>query len=378
MARDLGRVMEIVRLTARELTGADGATFVLRDGPFCHYAEEDAIAPLWKGKRFPLENCISGWVMQHAEAVAIPDIYTDARIPTEAYRPTFVKSMAMVPIRRAAPIGAIGNYWARTHQPTAGELNLLQALADSTSVAMENIQVYSELEKRVQTRTAELEVANRELETFSYTVSHDLRAPVRAIEGYAELLQEPNVEPADTRRYLERIGYSVRRMNSLIDETLKLARISSATLSRIRTDLSRIATEIALTVRTSEPARKVRFNIASDVFAEGDPELLRIALENLIGNAWKFTARTADAEIEFGRVQRGAGYEFYVRDNGAGFDPAKAARLFEPFQRFHAATEFPGNGVGLATVRRIVARHGGSIRAESSPSHGASFYFTLP
>lgn len=163
LARDLQDIMVIVRTAARELTGADGASFVLRDGDQCHYADEDAIAPLWKGQRFPMQICVSGWVMSHRIPVAIPDIYKDTRVPTDAYRPTFVRSLAMVPIRTHNPIGAIGNYWATYHLPTPEEIRLLQALADSTAVAMENIRIHQELEERVRKRTEELEVVNMEL-----------------------------------------------------------------------------------------------------------------------------------------------------------------------------------------------------------------------
>jgi diguanylate cyclase (GGDEF)-like protein len=163
LARDLEAVMSIVRVAARELTGADGATFVLRQDEQCFYAEENAISPLWKGRRFPLDTCISGWVMIHREPALIEDIYKDSRIPVDAYRPTFVRSLAMVPIRTLNPIGAIGNYWAKRHQPTGEQVRLLQALADSTAVALENVRVYAELEQRVRDRTAQLQVLNNEL-----------------------------------------------------------------------------------------------------------------------------------------------------------------------------------------------------------------------
>jgi len=163
LARDLASVMEIVRRAARDLTGADGATFVLRDGDQCYYAEENAISPLWKGRRFPMNICISGWVMLNRKSTVIPDIFQDTRIPIDAYRPTFVRSLAMVPIRTRNPIGAIGNYWAQTNRPTAEQVAILQALADTTAVAMENVQVYAELEERVRQRTLELEEANAHL-----------------------------------------------------------------------------------------------------------------------------------------------------------------------------------------------------------------------
>ncbi|OAN40721.1 GGDEF domain-containing protein [Mycolicibacterium iranicum] len=169
LARSLPEIQKIVRTAARELTGCDGATFVLRDNGKCYYADEYAIAPLWKGSRFPMEICISGWAMLNREAAIIPDIYVDNRIPHEAYRPTFVKSLVMVPIRKLDPVGAIGNYWARERQPTPREVSLLQALADSTSIAMENVQVYAELEQRVRDRTAALEQANEEIRQLSLT-----------------------------------------------------------------------------------------------------------------------------------------------------------------------------------------------------------------
>lgn len=163
LARHLDDVTAIVRHAARNLVGADGATFVLKDGPNCYYKDEDAIAPLWKGRRFPLETCISGWAMLNREPAVIPDIYLDDRIPHAAYRPTFVKSLVMVPIRTKNPIGAIGTYWQTERLASAEEVRLLQALADSTSVALENVQIYAELEARVQARTEELAAANERL-----------------------------------------------------------------------------------------------------------------------------------------------------------------------------------------------------------------------
>ncbi|WP_156685992.1 GGDEF domain-containing protein [Mycobacterium sp. Marseille-P9652] len=169
LARSLRDIQRIVRTAARELTGCDGATLVLRDKDECYYADEDAIAPLWKGSRFPIEACISGWAMLNREAAVIPDIYRDPRIPHAIYRPTFVKSLVMVPIRRLEPVGAIGNYWASAHQPSEREVSLLQALADSTSVAIEHVRVYAELEQRVRDRTAALEKANDEIRQLSVT-----------------------------------------------------------------------------------------------------------------------------------------------------------------------------------------------------------------
>lgn len=380
LARDLGRIMEIVRTAARELTGADGATFVLRDGDRCYYADEDAICPLWKGLRFPMSACISGWVMLNREPAVIPDIFNDPRIPVEAYRPTFVKSLAMVPIRKAAPIAAIGNYWARPHRATEEELALLQALADSTSVAMENVEVYAELERRVRDRTRELELANRELESFSYSVSHDLQSPLRAMLGYAGMMEEDHgpTLPQEAREYLAGIKQAGLRMADLITDILKLARLPSESVNKTTVNLSGIVEEIVQNLRVASPDRDVRVDIRPDAIASGDPGLLRVVLENLVGNAWKFSARTSGAKIEFGFTDQSDAREFFVRDNGAGFDERNLGRLFNPFQRLHAATEFNGSGIGLATVRRVIVKHGGEVRAAGKVGEGATFAFTLP
>ncbi|BBX19350.1 diguanylate cyclase [Mycolicibacterium duvalii] len=169
LARSLPEIQRIVRSAARHMTGADGATFVLRDDGQCYYADEDAIAPLWAGKRFPMEACVSGWVMLHRQSAVIPDIYADDRIPQAAYRPTFVKSLVMVPIRTLDPVGAIGAYWAERRHPTDDEVSMLAALADSTSVAMENVTLYAELDQRVADRTAALEQATEEIRRLSLT-----------------------------------------------------------------------------------------------------------------------------------------------------------------------------------------------------------------
>lgn len=178
LARELPEVQRIVRTAARELTGCDGATFVLRDNGMCHYADEDAIAPLWKGKRFPLEICISGWAMLNRQSAVIPDIYLDPRIPHEAYRPTFVKSLVMVPIRQIDPIGAIGNYWANPHEPTSEEISLLQSLADATSIAMENVRVNEELARRSESHSSlkeEIDAEARDLQALVTQVSSRLQ-----------------------------------------------------------------------------------------------------------------------------------------------------------------------------------------------------------
>lgn len=380
MARDLERVTEIVRHEARELTGADGATFVLAEGENCYYADEEAIAPLWKGCRFPMSACVSGWVMKNKQAAVIADIYADDRVPAEAYRPTFVKSMAMVPIRTQDPIGAIGNYWATPTEPTARQVGILQSLADTASVAIENVRLYNELEQRVRDRTSELQAANQELEAFSYSVSHDLRAPLRAIRGFTRELSERHAGGLDAEgnALLSRVSAAGSRMGELIDSLLMLARLTRTPLKRERVDLTGMSRAIIERLRGGEPGREVGVTIADGLVVEGDHDLLGVAMENLLSNAWKYTSKAVGAAIEVG-VTLGEGWAptYFVRDNGAGFDMADADGLFVPFSRLHAATEFPGIGVGLATVQRVVRRHGGRIWAEASRGKGAAFFFTL-
>jgi signal transduction histidine kinase len=379
LARDLQAVMAIVRRAARALTDSDGATFVLREGERCLYADEDAISPLWKGQYFRLENCISGWSILSGRPVAIENVFTDPRIPVDAYRQTFVKSLAMAPIRTAAPMGAIGVYWARRHACTADELMLLEALANTTAVAMENVQIYSELESRVRSRTKELEAANSELEAFTYAVSHDLRAPVRALSAeLGIILEESGLDPTVRSRIMAATTH-VTRMFGLIDDLLRLSGITRRELKLERFDLGQLSSEIITRLRSSQSERPAIVHVERDVYVDADRGLMSVMMENLLSNAWKYTANRDQARIEFRVVIGDDGRRiFQVSDNGAGFEQRYAKRLFEPFQRLHQSHEFSGTGVGLATVQRIARRHDGEVWGESAgPNRGSIFSFTL-
>ncbi len=235
------------------------------------------------------------------------------------------------------------------------------------------------LELRVKERTAQLETANKELEAFSYSVSHDLRAPLRAIDGFSQIVLETCAEGLDDtcRDYLARVRSAAQRMGQLIDDLLRLSRVSRAEMTRRSVDLSALAHEIAAQIQTLQPERSVEFVIQPDVTAKADPNLIRIVLENLLGNAWKYTSKHATARIEFGSVKKDEQTVYFVRDDGAGFDGDHAAKLFTAFQRMHSTTEFEGTGIGLAIVQRIIHRHGGKIWAESAVEKGATFFFTL-
>ena len=228
-------------------------------------------------------------------------------------------------------------------------------------------------------RTAELENANRELEAFCYSVSHDLRAPLRAIDGFSQAVLEECSQSLDDvgRDYLERVLLAARRMEALIEDLLTLSRVTRAEIAREEVDFTELGNSIASELQQTEPARRVEFVIAPDLRAEGDPRLLRTVLENLIGNGWKFTSKRENARIELGRALMDGTWAFFVRDNGVGFDPKYTNRLFGAFQRLHATNEFPGTGIGLASAQRIIQRHGGRIWAEAALDKGATFYFTL-
>jgi two-component system, sensor histidine kinase and response regulator len=236
-----------------------------------------------------------------------------------------------------------------------------------------------ELAEELSELVRDLEHKNRELESFSYAVSHDLRAPIRRIEGFSRAVQDSYADRLDEagRHYLERVREASQQMSQLIDDVLYLARVTRAEMREQEVDLSGLVTLLLDRMREAEPARAVETKVRPGVTVLADGQLLRIAMENLLQNAWKFTGQTPLARIEFGVTNVAGEPTYFVRDNGAGFDMAYADRLFGPFQRLHLQSEFPGTGIGLATVQRIIHRHGGRVWAEAQPGQGATFHFTL-
>jgi PAS domain S-box-containing protein len=237
-----------------------------------------------------------------------------------------------------------------------------------------------ELEQRVAKRTAELQAANKELEAFSYSVSHDLRAPLRHINGFSLALLEDYADQLDDvgKNYLQQVRSASQEMGQLIDDVLQLARVTRSEMHREAVNLSELADEVMAELQKAEPARAVTINIEEGLLADGDKRLLRIMLTNLMGNAWKFTSKREQAEVAFRKEQVDGETIYSVRDNGAGFDMVYVNKLFGAFQRLHSAAEFEGTGVGLATVQRVVNRHGGRVWAEGGVNEGAAFFFTLP
>ncbi|MDG3005470.1 sensor histidine kinase [Paludisphaera mucosa] len=258
---------------------------------------------------------------------------------------------------------------------------VLLAIEDVTARAREELQrLNRELEDRVGERTEQLQAANRELEAFSYSVSHDLRAPLRALDGFSDELLRSYADRLDDRgrHYLRRLRSGTQRMGQLIDDMLQLSRLNRGEMKRERVDLTALAEAVAAELQGREPDRRVALVIEAGLSAVGDGSLLRVALENLLGNAWKFTSKNESAAVTVGREEHQGAPAFFVRDDGAGFDMAHAPKLFGAFQRLHGEKEFPGNGIGLATVQRVVHRHCGQVWAEGRPGRGATFHFTLP
>ena len=240
-------------------------------------------------------------------------------------------------------------------------------------------EINATLEQRVAERTAQLALSNKELQSFSYSVSHDLRAPLRGIDGWSQALAEDYAPKLDERgrEYIDRVRSEAHRMGQLIDDLLAFAKTAQSAVAMTKVDLSAIAGDVVARLREHDPVRKVDCVIEPGLVVHGDDALLRVALTNLLDNAWKFTGKREQARIELGATHEDGARAFFVRDDGAGFDMAAATNLFAPFQRMHRAKDFPGNGVGLATVQRIVHRHGGRLWVQSQRDHGTTFFFTL-
>ena len=300
-----------------------------------------------------------------------------------------VLAALMLPLIARDRVLGLAELFTEARDYTPEEIRLAQSLAAQAAIVIENVRLYEQTQQEVIERrraeralckrSAQLESANKELEAFAYSVSHDLRAPLRSIDGFSQILLEDYADSLDAegQDYLRRVRASSQRMAELIEDILKLSRITRREMCREVVDLSALARGIAAELGQREPERQVEFVIEEGVVMHGDAGLLRVALENLLGNAWKFTARHPRARIEFGVTQQDGEAAYFVRDDGAGFDMVYADRLFGAFQRLHSATEFEGTGIGLATVQRIIHRHGGRVWAEGEVEQGATFYFTL-
>jgi signal transduction histidine kinase len=382
LARDLPTVMNIVRTAARRLTGADGATFVLRDGDQCYYADEDAIAPLWKGQRFPMSACISGWVMLNRESVLLPDIYADPRIPADAYRPTFVRSLVMVPIRQLEPVGALGTYWASSHDATEVEIQVLATLANSTSIALENIQLHQELERRVEERTAGLLRVQQQKEELTALIVHDLRSPANGIMLASEVRLRHQLAPAD-RAFWQNVHTSAEAIDRMAMNLLDVSRSENGTfvphfsevdVLRLVAD---VADQMALLAMGHDQQLAVRTDEAPKT-AICDGELVRRLLQNLIDNAIRYSPEGGHVSLD--ARTRDDWLELRVADDGPGIPLELREAVFEKWIRVDHGDEHSrsGCGLGLSFCRLVATSHGGTISVESREPHGCVFVVCLP
>ena len=327
-----------------------------------------------------------GWSVDNAQARIALDVGEEAVRFDNPHLPRTRSEMALPLVTHGHAIGALTVQSTQAAAFSEEDIAVLQAMSDQLATAIENARLFEEkqrfseeLERRVVERTAQLKAANKELEAFAYSVSHDLRAPLRSINGFSQALLEDYGDQLDgiAQDYLQRVRKASQRMGQLINDLLKLSRLTRGQLHCEHVNLSAIATEIIDELQKSYPERDVSCFVTPKLVADGDARLLSIVLENLLGNAWKFTKKRDHAKIEVGMTKKNEQTVFFVRDNGAGFEMSYADKLFTPFQRLHRTMEFEGTGIGLATVQRIIHRHGGQVWAESEVGNGATFHFTL-
>lgn len=378
--RDVEAVVEVVRHAARELVDADGATFVLRDEGQCWYVAEDAIEPLWAGQRFPLDACVSGWAMIHEQQAVIPDIYRDHRVPHDAYRPTFVRSMVMTPVRSGHGVAAIGTYWASARVPAPLELEVLQALADATSVALENARTLAGLEQLVTERTTQLELTNRDLTAFAHVVAHDLKAPLTTILGHAELMSRETGSPAGSTlgNGLAAVHRQAQRMSELIDGVLTYSTAATTEIEMEPIGLDGLVAEVLADLAALVARSGAEVEVAPDLpTVHGSRALLERVLQNLLTNAVAY-GDPRGAHVQVAASRSTDWVELSVRDDGTGVPPAERESIFDMFHRGSTGLATPGSGIGLAFARRVAVRHGGTLEVDDAPGGGARFTLRLP
>lgn len=381
-ARDLHTITAVARSAARDLTNADGVTFVLREREQCYYADEDAIAPLWKGKRFPLNACLSGWVMTENAAVTIPDIYADSRIPRDAYESTFVRSLAMVPVRAPEPIAAIGAYWARPHQPTDDEVGAMTLLADSAALALTNVQLYGELSAALsREREARIaaEAATTAKDDFLALVAHELRQPLHAsLAALRMMAARASRESGEHARDV--VERQVHQMNRLVEDLLDAARVvrGHIQLDTVITDLRDDLEQSAESLQPVMVERQHQFVVSlpdHPVLLRADKLRLQQVFTNLLTNAAKYTEPGGRITLRLSAEDDRAVVS--IVDTGRGIDPSCLPTIFTLFAR--SASDVRGFGVGLAVTRKLVELHGGTIRAYSAGiGRGSEFTVCLP
>lgn len=379
-AHTLNDIMKAVRTAARKIAGADGATFVIRDQDYCFYADEDAIGPLWKGKRFLLRNCISGWSMLNKQPVVVPDIYSDDRIPLDAYATTFVKSLAITPVRKENPIAAIGTYWSQLHTPTSRQLELLQALADTVSVAMKNVELFSALEKRL----SDLKAAADAKDEFLMILSHELRTPLTSVLGWSEILHEESAAGSDLKLTLETIIRNARSQMKIIDDLIDTSQIVQGRMkiNMMGVDVVSLLEKVIEDAQLEASKKKITIQYTKEVpkaIILADPDRITQIFNNLLSNAIKFSDRSQTVSV----VVHVQGPSLYVRvkDEGIGIAPDFIPHIFERFSRSGSflSREQGGLGLGLAIVHHLTQSHSGEVWVDSEGiGKGATFSLAFP
>ena len=377
-ARELADIMNVVKHAARELTHADGASFVLRDGDCCYYADEESITPLWKGGRFPMHICVSGWSMLHREGVVIEDIYKDMRVPADVYRSTYVTSLAMVPIRTADPVGAIGIYWSHHHRATEAEVTLLRALADLTSVAMENVRLYGELKAQVE----ETKRVMKSREEFITAAAHELRTPltsltlqVQSMEAMAEQ-QHQAIDPRWPGRLSAAVA-SAESLTNLVNDLLAATlSFKPASLNLSRFELVEVAKEAMEVVKIAANWAQTTFTLSFDeaLWGRWDHERIEQALIAVLSNALKFGP---GKPVHMTLREQGGFAQVEVRDGGNHFT-ASEQQDNSCVRRLDSAASHAGLGLGLFKAKQIAEAHGGSITVVNHASGGCSVTLSLP
>ena len=376
--RDVEAVVSEVCRAARQISGSDAAVLVVREGEFCHVLGEDSVAPHGKGRCYPLKDSVASLVIGNKQPIMLDDM-DDPRVSPIIARTGSMKSSAVVPMGKPEPIGILANLWRGRHRPTDDELKLMGMLADAAAVALESTRDRTLLERELRDSKRDFSVVSKELEAFSYSVSHDLRGPLRSVSGFGKLLAKDYGDRLDEagKNFLAYVTDGTLRISALVDALLELSRVARAPLAKTEVDLSALAGEVVANLHQRDPGRRCQVTIQPGLRAEADSRLMHTLLENLLGNAWKFTSRRAEAHVEFGSMPEAGRTVFYIKDDGAGFEMAYADKLFTPFQRQHRQDEFEGAGVGLAAAQRILMRHGGRVWAEAAEDGGATFSFTL-
>lgn len=384
-AYSVDEIAKVVRNAARDVVKSDGATFVLLEREMCYYVEEDAIGPLWKGKRFPAETCISGWAMRNKQQVKVPDIYVDERIPHDAYRPTFVKSLVMTPVRVASPIAAIGTYWAINYDASEAECAYLQSLANMTSIALDNVKYIQELqslnqdlEEKVLQRTEEVSKANEELRQLARVVSHELQQPLRMITSHLGMLNarySGRLE-ADADEFIANVVTNAKTVERMLDSLWIYARVNGAAHGVERVDFNDLFDAGVFAVRDLVSSKEATITkIGTLPTLTANRTQLGYLLQQLFENAIIHGGGTQPM-VELSAEHRDNEWIFVVKDKGRGFDMIDAQRIFEMFSKLDRQSS--GSGMGLSICRKVIEAHGGRMWVQSEPERGSSFYFSLP